>query len=32
MLDDVKKDLSENEKVMDHWQNEHDTLKLEDVE
>jgi hypothetical protein len=31
-LNDTKKEASDNERTLQHWQNEHDKLKLEDIE
>jgi len=31
-LTDLKKEAAENERGLDHWQTEHDKLKLEEVE
>ena len=31
-LNDTKKDARENEKAIEHYSNEHEKLKLEDVE
>ena len=31
-LNDVKKEFQENEKILDHYREEHDKLKLEEVE
>jgi structural maintenance of chromosome 4 len=31
-LDDAKKEAAENDRLLDHWQIEHDKLKLEEVE
>lgn len=31
-MNDTKKDAGKNDEVLRHWQNEHDKLKLADVE
>ena len=31
-LADAKKEMSENQHALDHWRDQHDTLKLEEVE
>jgi structural maintenance of chromosome 4 len=31
-LNDTKKEAMDNERTLQHWQNEHDKLKLEDIE
>jgi hypothetical protein len=31
-LNDTKKEAADNERTLQHWQNEHDKLKLEDIE
>jgi structural maintenance of chromosome 4 len=31
-LTDAKKEAADNERLLDHWQTEHDKLKLEEVE
>src|ERR1700728_2126605 len=31
-LNDTKKEAADNERTLQHWQNKHDKLKLEDIE
>jgi structural maintenance of chromosome 4 len=31
-LNDTKKEAAENDRLIDHWQTEHDKLKLEEIE
>lgn len=31
-LNDVKKEAAENEEALQHWQTEHDKLRLEEIE
>jgi hypothetical protein len=31
-IETIKKESTENSKLLDHWSNEHDKLKLEEIE